>query len=225
MAMQILKRAVVSAVGRDMVNRLTGPFYDWAAMRRSNRYLQQLDQKHLLVNLGCGPEPFDGWINVDIARGDQVDVVMDARKGLPFRDNSCQAIFCEHVIEHITRDEGIALLRECHRILEPCGVVQISTPDAGKYLQSYAGDPAFLQRAMQHRPAPTPMDRINMVMREGGLHLWLYDAESLMCVFQEAGFEHIAEQQPSTSHCPAMTDLDHPNRKFESVYVEGLRLP
>ena len=218
-----LKRSVVRLLGRDRVNRLTGPAHDWQAARRSRRFLQQLKQDHLLINLGSGPDAMDGWVNVDIDRGPQVDVVMDIRHGLPFQDNSCQAVFSEHMIEHISRDDGVKLLRECYRVLEPGGVVRMSTPDAGRYLRSYAGDGKFLRQMMEFRPAPTPLDRVNLVMREGGHHLWLYDTESLGFVFREGGFTVTLEQSAKVSMCKAMGGIDSPNRICESLYLEGLK--
>lgn len=220
---QKLKQSVAGLLGRERVNRLTGPVYDWQARRRSQRFLQHLNQRHLLINLGCGPTAMADWINVDMARGSHVDVVLDITTGLPFLDESCQAVICEHVIEHLTREHGLQLLKDCRRVLEPGGVVRISTPDAGLYLKSYAGDGDFLRWAMERRPAPTPLDRINMVMREDGQHLWLYDGESLMRLFQDAGFSEVTVQPAGVSTIDVLNDIDHPGRRAESVYVEGIK--
>lgn len=69
--------------------------------------------------------------------------------------------------------------------------------------------------------APTPLDRINMLMHDGGLQLWFHDVESLTNVVRDAGFLQIAETAPCVSPCPAMSCLDHPDREFESIYIEG----
>ena len=49
---------------------------------------------------------------------------------LEFEDNTFDFIFSEHFLEHLFLDEAIDLLKECHRILKPNGVVRIVVPDA-----------------------------------------------------------------------------------------------
>jgi predicted SAM-dependent methyltransferase len=140
---------------------------------------------------------------------------------MPFPDNSCTALFGEHVIEHISKEDGATLLRECFRVLEPGGVLRLSTPDAGLYLRSYAGDRAFLNHPSFERPAETAMDRINIMMRENGGHFWIYDAESLMTMVKSAGFSSVAEKTLNDSEHPKMRGIDSEGRAFESLYVEG----
>jgi len=47
-----------------------------------------------------------------------------------FDDNCIDFIFSEHFFEHIFFDEAISLLKECHRILKPFGVIRMVVPDA-----------------------------------------------------------------------------------------------
>ena len=97
----MLKRLVVQILGRERANRIAGPYHDWKASTRTQKTLGALPQKDLLINIGCGPKPLRGWINLDSARGDEIDVVWDLRRGLPFPNESATAIFGEHVIEHV----------------------------------------------------------------------------------------------------------------------------
>jgi predicted SAM-dependent methyltransferase len=165
----------------------------------------------------------NGWVNVDIARGEQVDVVWDLRQGLPFADASCAAIFCEHVIEHLSKEDGENLLRECFRILQGQGVLRLSTPDAEKFLRSYVNDDGFLQHVEFASAIETPLDRINQMMREGGQHLWIYDLDSLQTVLRKIGFASIIKQTCGESLHPEMKKKDSPLRAFESLYVEALK--
>ena len=221
--LQKLKRAVVRWLGRGTANNLSAPYHDWQARRRTRRNLHNLPAKDLRINIGCGSRPLPGWVNLDAARGDKIDVVWDLRRGLPFPAGSCAVVFGEHVIEHISRPDAERLLRECHRVLQPGGVVRLSTPDAGKFLRAYVSDKQFLADPRFAEPADTSMDRVNMMMREYGQHLWVYDIESICLVLQKAGFSSTIEQSFGASADPRMLGIDLEERAFESLYVEAVK--
>jgi predicted SAM-dependent methyltransferase len=219
----MLKGLVVQILGRERANRIAGPFHDWKASKRTQKTLGALPQKDLLINIGCGPKSLRGWINLDSARGDEIDVVWDLRRGLPFPNESATAIFGEHVIEHVPRPDAETLLLECRRVLQTGGVLRLSTPDAGRFLRSYAGDQKFLADERFVDPADTPMDRVNMMMREFGQHLWSYDAESLIRLLQNVGFSSVEERAFGVSAHQSMQGIDAAEREFESLYVEAVK--
>ena len=220
---QTLKRAIVGLIGRDIANRLSAQYHDWKARRQTLKRLSQLPAADLLINFGCGPFPLPGWINVDIARWPGVEIIWDLRRGLPFPDESCAALFGEHVIEHVAKEDAEKLLRECHRVLQKDGVLRLSTPDAGLYLRSYVGDGEFLRHPAFPEPIETSLDRINLMMREYGQHLWVYDADSLFLTLRKAGFSRVSQQQFGQSAHPRMQDVDSEGRAFESLYVEAMK--
>jgi len=127
------------------------------------------------------------------------------------------------VIEHVPREDAGRLLAECYRVLANGGVLRLSTPDAGRYLRSYAGDQKFLHDPSFGQKAETPMDRVNMMMREYGQHLWAYDAASLLMLLQKAGFSSAIEQRFEASAHPRMRGIDSAERAFESLYVEAVK--
>jgi predicted SAM-dependent methyltransferase len=221
--LQSMKRAIVRVIGREKANRLVGPYHDWKAQQRSSRTLAALPAKDLCVNIGCGPKSLPGWVNLDAARGESIDVVWDLRRRLPFASESCAAIFGEHVIEHLAKEDSERLVRECYRVLQSGGVLRLSTPDAGRFLRSYSGDGEFLKDPRFEQEAETLMDRVNLMMREYGQHLWAYDAESLILLLRKAGFGTAAEQQFEVSAHPRMRGIDSAERAFESLYVEAIK--
>lgn len=214
---------MVQVLGRERANQISAPLYDWVARRRTERFLSTLPKTDLCINLGCGYRPLPGWINLDRARGPEVQVVWDIRQSLPFHSESCSAIFSEHVIEHLSKSDGERLLRECYRVLQQEGVLRLSTPDAARYLKSYANGGEFLQHPNFSRPIDTPLDRINLMMREQGQHLWVYDAASLSLALKRAGFSAAVEQSFGVSLHPKMNDIDYDIRAFESLYIEGVK--
>jgi predicted SAM-dependent methyltransferase len=223
MPLKWLKHSLVKIIGREKANRISTPYHDWRARRRTQHFLAKLSQQDLHVNLGCGYQPMKDWINVDQARGSEIQVVWDLRRGLPFRDESCSAIFSEHVIEHIPKEDAARLIGECYRVLASGGVLRLSTPDAERYLRSYAGDQEFLRNPSFGETAGTPMDRINQMMREHGQHLWVYDTESLTLALEGAGFTRIVEQEFGQSLHASMRGIDSEPRAFESLYLEAVK--
>jgi len=219
----MLKRIIVQLLGRKRANRVAAPYHDWRARRRTRHRLAKLPAKDLCINIGCGPNCLSGWINVDMARNEGLDIVWDLRKGLPFPSESCTAVFGEHVIEHITKEDASHLLKECHRVLQEGGVIRLSTPDAGRYLRAYASDGEFLRHSSFDRSIETPMDRINQMMREEGQHLWVYDAPALILLLKQAGFREVGEQGFGSSQHPRMKNIDTQARAFESLYVEAVK--
>jgi ubiquinone/menaquinone biosynthesis C-methylase UbiE len=78
------------------------------------------------LNLGCGTDIREGWINLDVAALPGVDVRHDLQDlPLPFADECFSEILCKDILEHL---EYIPLLKDLHRILKPGGVVEIIVP-------------------------------------------------------------------------------------------------
>jgi predicted SAM-dependent methyltransferase len=104
-----------------------------------------------LLNLGCGARRHPAWTNLDrTARGPDVRAC-DLRYGIPFPDAACAVVYLAHVLEHFTRTDGRALLRECHRVLRPGGLLRVAVPDLETIARLYLH---ALQRALAgDRPA------------------------------------------------------------------------
>ena len=80
------------------------------------------------LNLGCGTDIREGWINLDASHQiPGVDVVHDLEvRPFPFADEAVSFILAQDVLEHMT--DAVATLRELHRILRPGGRVRIRVP-------------------------------------------------------------------------------------------------
>ncbi|MFX0036490.1 MAG: methyltransferase domain-containing protein [Candidatus Hermodarchaeota archaeon] len=78
------------------------------------------------LNVGCGNDIREGWINLDIIKSEGVDVVHDLNKiPLPFEDNSFDYILCKDVLEHVNY---VTLMNELHRTLKKGGILRIRVP-------------------------------------------------------------------------------------------------
>lgn len=190
--------------------------------------------QNLLVNLGAGTMGKPGWINVDAFSFPGINCTYDMRRGLPFADASVRGIFCEHFFEHIDyHEEAPVLLRECHRVLKPGGVLRLIVPDAGAYLRAYSEEGwDSLTRIRPLKPGrvdfyfgqryQSKMEAVNVVFRQGAEHKYAYDAETLMNLLRRCGFARVQQQQFGRSRMPEIC-LDQQMRASESLYVEAVK--
>lgn len=78
------------------------------------------------LNVACGTDTREGYVNLDCANLPGVDVVHDLKVlPLPFESNQFDEILCKDVLEHL---EYIDILRDLHRILKPDGLLVVCVP-------------------------------------------------------------------------------------------------
>ena len=102
----------------------------------------------------------EGWLNIDIAfkeeglTDNQIgtdnkgahNMVINFGPGtvLPFRSESVQMVYSEHMLEHmLPTTGGRNWLQELYRVLVPGGRIRLATPDLAKYLCSFVQPAAF----------------------------------------------------------------------------------
>jgi SAM-dependent methyltransferase len=81
------------------------------------------------LNLGCGSRYHPEWTNVDRRPSGPGVIVCDLRKGVPFPDDTFDAVYHSHFIEHLNRTEAGLLLKECFRVLKGDGIIRVAVPD------------------------------------------------------------------------------------------------
>lgn len=85
------------------------------------------EHKQKKLNLGCGEDKKEGYINVDWSPLPKPDVVHDLNKlPYPFEDNSIDLIEAFHVLEHL--DTPFVIMKEFHRILKVGGTLHVKVP-------------------------------------------------------------------------------------------------
>ncbi len=161
-------------------------------------YLESYSVRKL--QLGAGGNDPTGWLNTDIApRRDEV--YLDATKRYPFPDGSFQYVFSEHMIQAVPWEGGVAMLKECYRVLAPGGKLRVVTPNLTKFVQLLTGNPdADAQRfiAAKLRLTGWPESPVtgayifNRQVRDWG-HQFLYDPATLRKSLELAGFKRITE--------------------------------
>ena len=118
------------------------------------------------LNLGCGLQCPDGWINIDSSMGARLSKFptltkvlhsviphswgilpnvnwpsnvkwMDITRRFPFESDSVDCIYSSHTFEHLTYSEASYVLSECNRVLKPRGVIRIIVPDLEQMIDNY----------------------------------------------------------------------------------------
>jgi predicted SAM-dependent methyltransferase len=187
------------------------------------------------LDLGCGLNPHDDFINLDYLWHPRVDVCWDIQGGLPFADATLQGVFSEHCLEHFPLPAALRLLREIRRVLRPGGTARIVVPDGELYLRTYvaqlAGEPAarFPYEEQERTGANwTPLVSVNRVFyqdRESPFgHRTIYDFQLLAQLLASCGFSQVVRQSFGTGGDPRLL-IDTPARRVESLYVEATVAP
>lgn len=205
-------------------------------MRSWNKSHAYRGKSDLLVNIAAGSSGKQGWVNLDGFLQAGVNCLYDARKRLPFPDNSVKGIFSEHFFEHIDyTEEAPHFLAECYRVLQEGGVLRIIVPDAEKYLKAYAQ--GGWQEFMMLRPLDdqlrdyyfgfkynTRMELINYVFRQDQEHKFAYDFETIEVLLRRNGLQDVRKQDFAKSVMPELC-IDMKIRATESLYVDAIKVP
>lgn len=144
------------------------------------------------LNLGSGPRPLPGYINVDYREGPEVDLVADIRR-LPFEPGTVDEIFSAHLVEHF-RENDLAkvILPYWRQLLKPGGTLRIVCPNWEASLRRYQdGGLTFAE-----------MKEVTFGGQEyqGNDHFAMYSPETLTTVLEQAGFtqvEILIEDRPN----------------------------
>jgi hypothetical protein len=83
------------------------------------------------LNLGCGFNSIDGFVNVDKSPTCNPDVIFDAEtQSWPWESNSVEEVLFNHSLEHMGASANIFLgmVRELYRVCMPNGRVRINVP-------------------------------------------------------------------------------------------------
>jgi predicted SAM-dependent methyltransferase len=210
-----------------------------AARRSIHAYLDSHPARRL--QLGCGANLLPGWLNTDRGAHAAGATYLDAARPFPLPGESFDHVFCEHLIEHLDREGGAAMLGECGRVLRPGGRIRVSTPDlaviarlveAGRGGDEIAAryvhwcTEGFLPDANGDRPALV----INQLFHGWG-HRVLYDEETLAGALGAAGFGPASRYPYGRSDDPELDGIDsHADEgnlemvAFETLVLEATRL-
>lgn len=76
-------------------------------------------------------------MNVDIVPTEPEVIPMDLTKKWKIADNSKDAVYHSHVMEHVPKNAVKTFISECHRVLKPGGVIRVVIPDLEMIARNY----------------------------------------------------------------------------------------
>src|SRR5687767_8310331 len=83
------------------------------------------------LNLGCGQNKLQGYVNTDREPAVKPDVLMDLEKfPWPFEDDSVDEVVAFHVLEHVgaTSEMFVRIMQELYRVCRAGAEVRIAVP-------------------------------------------------------------------------------------------------
>ena len=196
---------------------------------------------------GCGWSAPDGWRNFDASptlRFERVPLLGrlynrnekrfppnveygDIVKGLPIPDNSCQGLYCSHILEHLALDDFRVALNNSSKILKSRGVFRLVMPDLSQLIENYINDSSATASIKFIKDSG-----LGRESRERGLkgliiewlgnsqHLWLWDYSSIERELEEIGFVNIRRANYGDSIDKRFAEVEDIDRWRGSLGVE-----
>ena len=95
------------------------------------------------LQLGSGKSICSGWLHQDLKRGKGIDFAVDVRRLKKYVPHgSLDAVFCSHMLEHLSRPEAMEVLGDIFKWLHPGGQLWFAVPDL-EVMLAIAKDPAI----------------------------------------------------------------------------------
>jgi len=130
----------------------------------------------------------------------------DIRRGLGYGPHSVAVVYSSHMLEHLHRSDALSFLHDVNRSLLPGGVLRIVVPDLASIVGWYQAHRNESPVGRQGSSSDLLMDLLLLRPRDSSNghgpaawirraitlheHKWMYDAEGLRALFEEAGFRN-----------------------------------
>lgn len=199
------------------------------------------------LNLGCGSQFPDGWVNVDYSLGARFTKIPFFRafnrqvklfdldwnekiylhnltKRFPWPDLSANIVYSSHTLEHLSKEDGRKFLAECYRVLCKNGIIRIVVPDlrhmAIEYIDGRICADDFVEElgVLCGNTNHVLKDRLAPLFQFP--HKCMYDQTRLIAILNEIGFE-TATRSTFDSDIEAIELVELAGRTENAVIVEG----
>ena len=104
----------------------------------------------LKINLGCRRTRIQGFKNIDIRPGQDVDIVADAENLRMIETASVDEVYASNILEHFPLVRTVEVLREWCRVLRPGGKLWLSVPDWDAVYEIYTKQGMLTEWVLYH---------------------------------------------------------------------------
>jgi len=212
------------------------------------------------LNLGCGLQFGPSWINIDGSFNavlanypslanflEKIRIVdpkwrkwpqgimwHDIIRKLPFKNDTIDAIYGSHILEHFCREDAIRILVDIKRVLRPGGILRLIVPDTEELISNYLKNKTALNNKKEEREIggykiidrgadelmiksclgkdkenrPWTLIGFWRMLTDYLPHKWMYDRESLKGLLSDLGFNEILEVEPLVSKIPDINEVE-----------------
>lgn len=142
--------------------------------------------KCIRLNLGSGDTVVPGYTNIDRKDGGEV-------YPLKFPDNSVDAIYASHILEHFSHRDTEKVISEWVRVLKPGGELKIAVPDFDKIINAYQSGKEW----------PVEMFLMGGHTDENDRHGAVFNEDCLRMAMYKAGLRSVAPWKSEIKDCAA----------------------
>lgn len=182
------------------------------------------------LNLGCGLDKKEGYVNVDLKECHNPDLLCDVSLLTPLPDDYYHYILAKDILEHIPKNRCENTLLEWNRILEVGGILEIRVPDV-----------LGICRLLQH-PGSQTLEAQNLLLNnlfgtqnyEGDFHYNGFTEIVIRSLLAKTGFSvgsitilddwlfHITAQKIVRKRCHRMYHLESDDAFLKTAFLEIL---
>lgn len=179
-----------------------------------------------ILNVGCGgtrPKSLE-WSNLDdlhpqLPEGTPARIALDGEPNylnfqllsepMPFPDGEFDGILASHLLEHFDAQDGLKLLKDCHRLLKPGGVILISVPNATYFKEVFPMDRNEAWPQLYHVSDPkNPIPTFHQAALWFEQHKVILNDDALWSYLVMAGFHQILRWHDGTVENTGLAALD-----------------
>lgn len=206
-------------------------------------------EHEMKLNLGCGTQVVDGWINVDYAFGARLVknpilrfisrqmrlfksdwnnniTIYNLTKRFPWPDQSAEVIYSSHFLEHLLKEDGSNFLKECHRCLCTGGIIRVLVPDLRNIVNKYidnriVADDFVRELGVLYSDKSQGWKRYLSPFIQFP-HKCMYDMPRLLQILDDIGFDCVP-CSAFESKIDGIRAIELEDRSRNSVIVEGIK--
>jgi hypothetical protein len=198
------------------------------------------------VQYGCGLSAPEGWLNFDASptlRLQRLPLIGrlgaaggvrfpanvrygDIVNGLPIAARSCRAVYCSHVLEHLSLNDLRVALSNTKALLAAGGLFRLVVPDLRVAALRYVADTTetaavrfMTETSLGIAERPRGACGLLRSWLGNSQHLWMWDYPSLRRELETAGFKDIRSARMGDSEEPMFARVEE-----ESRWVDALGL-